>query len=429
MGRVIRRVKSSWNIFRDAPQDAGYSAGRSTSPSAQRSRVNYYNDRSIIGSIYTRLSVDLSQILFYHAMTDPATGVVKSVVRDSLNQCLTLRSNIDQTSQFLFQDAALTMMEYGVCAITPIDADMDPLESSSYDIETMRVGRIVAWFPRKVTIEVYDDREVDENGNPVNGGITKQVTVPKDQVAIVENPFANVMNAPNGTLQRLIRKLNLLDGIDEAAGSGKLDLIFQLPYTVRGASRQEQAAKRRDDLYQQLKDDELGIGYIDVSEKVIQLNRPIDNKLLDEIKELYALLFSELGLTPEIMNSTASQDVINMYYERTVDPFATAIALEMKSKFLTQTALTQGHSIETYRDPLRLIPIGELAEVVDKLLRNAAITANELRPKIGFMPSADPRADELANPNMPTEMQPGGKDDKTTEEVSDGEGLPGSDSG
>jgi hypothetical protein len=287
----------------------------------------------------------------------------------------------------------------------------------------MRVGRVVGWYPRRVTVEIYDDREVDEDGKLVNGGVMKQVTLPKDQVAIIENPFYNIMNEPSGVLQRLIRKLALLDTIDEAAGSGKLDLIFQLPYTVRGDSRQKQAEKRRADLAAQLKDDELGIGYIDVSEKVIQLNRPIENKLLEQIQFLYTQLYAQLGITPEIMNGTATQDAINNYYDRTQEPIATAVSLEIKRKFLTKTARTQGHSIEIYRDPLKLIPISELAEVADKLIRNAVVTANEFRPKIGFRPSDQPGANMLVNPNMPMSDQVSAPE-IPPKEVDNGQGLP-----
>jgi hypothetical protein len=292
----------------------------------------------------------------------------------------------------------MTMFKIGHCAIIPTDATMDPLESGSYDIQNLRVGRVVAWDPQWVTVEVYDDDEV-------KGGIARQVDMPKQHVAIVENPFYEVMNEPSGTLQRLKRKLELLDSIDEAAGSGKLDLIMQLPYGTRGASRKAQAEARKDELYQQLKDDELGIGWIDASEKVIQLNRPIDNKLLDQIKELKAAVYEELGLTPEIMNRTASSDQVNAYFDGTIEPIANAIALELKRKFLTKTARAQRHSIEIYRDPLKLIPISELAEISDKLKRNSIVTSNEFRPKIGFMPLDDPLANQLSNPNMPMEDQ------------------------
>lgn len=405
MGRVLNTLKHGWNAFKDAPKDPGFGAGPAYSYRQNRSPARYLNDRSLIGSIYTRLSVDLSMIQFMHVRLDDDQDVAKEIIRGSLQDRISLDANVDQTSQALFQDAALTMIETGVVAIVPTESNLDITESTSFDIGSMRVGRIVAWFPRRVTVEVYDDREVDDEGNPVNGGVMKQITLPKSSVAIIENPFYNIMNEPSGTLQRLMRKLAILDGIDEAAGSGKLDLIFQLPYTVRTESRKVQAEQRRAALAAQLKDDELGIGYIDVSEKVIQLNRPINNKLLEQIEVLVNQLFTQLGLTPEIMNGTASRDTINNYYDRTIEPLANAIALEMKRKFLTKTARTQRQSIEIYRDPLKLIPISELAEVADKLIRNAVVTSNEFRPKIGFRPSKDPAANELRNPNMPVEDQ------------------------
>ena len=428
MGRVLRAVRK-WNIHRDAPPDPGWSAGPYMGSGRQprgHNPVRYYNDRSIIGSIYNRIAVDLSMVLFYHALLDGKNNPIQ-MVHDNLNECLTLDPNIDQTSQAFFQDAALTMMEEGVVALVPVDADGDPMQTESFDIQQLRVCRIVGWFPQRVTVEVYDDREVDEDGKPVNGGVTKQITIPKYMCAIVENPFYNVMNLPSGSFQRLTRKLAMLDGIDEAAASGALDIILQLPYTVRGDARAKMAEERRDDLRKQLQDDELGVGYIDVSEKVIQLNRRIDNKLLEQIQTLLKTVYDELGITPEIMNGTASADAINQYQDRTVEPIANAFALEMKRKFLTKMARTgrnetNRHSIEFYRDPLRLIPIGELAEIVDKLLRNAAITANELRPKIGFMPSDDPNANKLMNPNMPEEDQPGGSSPPALEAGSSGGG-------
>lgn len=409
MGRIRRQItselKHSWNAFRDAPQDSSYGGGYSQSPRSSRSSpARYFSDRSFIGSIYNRLAVDFALIEFYHAKLDE-NDVATEIVRDGLNRCLTLDANIDQNAFALKVDFAMTLFEQGTACVVPIDCTMDPLVSASYDIKDLRVGTVASWHPRKISMMVYDDREVNENGEPINGGITKQLTLPKDMVMVVENPFYTVMNEPNGLLQRLITKLGILDQIDEAAGSGKLDLILQLPYTVRGESRQAQAAKRRNDLRAQLKDDELGIGYIDISEKVIQLNRPIENKLLDQIEYLGNAVMSELGLTREIMNGTASRDTINNYYDRTIEPIAQTFSLEAKRKFLTKTAVTQRHSIEYYRDPLKMIPISELAEVADKLIRNAVLTANEFRPKIGYRPSNQPGADKLVNPNMPAEDQ------------------------
>lgn len=403
MGRVVRTLKHGWNAFA-APPEPGFSAGPMTNSRPNRMPVRYYNDKSIIGSIYNRLAVDYAAIEFYHAMLDK-DDVAVDVVRDSLNDCLTLNPNIDQSAFAMKIDFALTLFESGDAAIFPVDCDLDPSKTASYDIRDMRVATVAGWHPRRVTLNVYDDREHDDEGNPVNGGVTKQITVQKEHVALVENPFYNVMNEPNGSLQRLKRKLSMLDGIDEAVAAGKLDLIFQLPYTVRGATRQAQAEKRRDELRKQLRDDELGIGYIDVSEKVIQLNRPIDNKLLEQIKDLHEAVYSELGLTREIMNGTANRDTINNYYDRTIEPIATAAAQEMKRKFLTKTARTQRHSIEIYRDPLKVIQISELAEVMDKGTRSNVMTPNDIRPRIGLRPSKDPLANKLGNPNMPVDKQ------------------------
>lgn len=409
MGRVLRTLKHSWNVFKDAPQDVAGSGGYAQSPRAARAPARYFNDRSFVGSIYNRLAVDFSSVEFIHCRLDQ-NDVATEIVRDDLHRCLTLDANIDQSAAALKIDYAMTLFEQGHAALVPVNTDLDPLKSSSYGIKDMRVGTVAAWHPRMVTLNVYDDRDRDESGQPINGGILKQITVPKDIVVLQENPFYTVMNNPNGLLQRLIAKLNLLDSIDEAAGSGKLDMLLQLPYTVRGESRQAQAQKRREDLRQQLKDDELGLGYIDVSEKVVQLNRPVENKLLNQIEYLAAAVMSELGITPEIMNGTANQDTINNYYDRTIEPIANGAALEIKRKCLTKTAVTQGHSIEIYRDPLKLIPISELAEVADKLIRNAVVTANEFRPKIGYRPSDQPGADKLVNPNMPEEDQARGTD-------------------
>lgn len=420
MGRVVRSLKHGWNAFQ-SPQEPGFSAGTMTQSRPNRQAPRFYNSKDIVSSIYTRLAVDFSQIEFYHAKLDE-NDVAIEVVRDNLNDCLTLDPNIDQSAQALKIDMALTMFEGGHMALIPTDADINPAESMSYDIRSMRVGTVMGFHPQRVTVNVYDDRETDEQGQPINGGVTKQITMDKRHVCIVENPFYGIMNEPNGTLQRLKAKLALLDGIDEAAGSGKLDMILQLPYTVRGASRQKQAELRRAELRQQLKDDELGIGYIDISEKVIQLNRPIENKLLDQIKTLYDALFAELGLTPEIMNGTADRDTINNYYDRTIDPIARAVQLEQKRKLLTKTARSQRHSIEIYRDPLKLIPTSELAEIVDKVTRSSVATANDIRPKIGLRPSKDPNANQLRNPNMPNEDQgipTPPKHAKTPEEVKD----------
>lgn len=419
MGRVLRTLKHGWNIFQDTPPDAGGAHGWTMSPRANRSSPRVYNDRSFIGSIYTRLAVDVASVEFYHAKLNKE-GIATEAIEDPLNNCLTLDANIDQTALALKIDAALTLFENGVIAIVPVNATMDPLESGSYDIKDLRVGTISAWHPRKVTVNLYDDREVDKEGNPVQGGVVKQVTIPKEHVAIIENPFFGIMNEPNGLLQRLLAKLKLLDELDENAAHGKLDMLLQLPYTVRSESRQAQAKARREELRDQLKNDELGIGYIGVEEKVVQLNRPVVNQLLEQIDALFKKVMDELGITDTIMNGSADRNTLNNYFDRTIEPIATAIALEIKRKFITKTARSQGHSIEIYRDPLKIIPIDELAEVADKLIRNRVLTVNEMRPKIGFRPSAQPEANQLFNPNMPKDDQlgqPPTEAEPATEEV------------
>lgn len=411
MGRVTRRMGQlmhGWNVFKDSETDWGHGAPTTMAPPTRGGQTRYFNDRSFVGSIYNRMAVDFSMIEFYHAKLDK-DGVATEVVTDPLNDCLTLDPNIDQTAFEFKMDFAMSLFQNGHAAIIPVDATMDPLETASYDIKNMRIGRVVGWRPRHVTVEVYDDREVDDEGQPVNGGITKQVYLPKENVGIVINPFYTIMNEPNGMLQRLLAKWELLDKIDEIQGNEKLDIIFQLPYTVRGDSRKAQAEERRKALSEQLQNDPLGIGYIDVSEKVIQLNRPIDNKLLEEISELANGVMAELGLTREIMSGTAPRDQINNYYDRTQEPIANAFCQETKRKFLTKTARTQKHSIEFFRDPLKLIPIDELAEVADKLIRNRVVTVNEFRPKIGYRPSTDPAANEFVNPNMPVSDQTTGQ--------------------
>lgn len=419
MGRVVRQLKHSWNAFKDAPTDVGYGGAMTMNPRASRpSSGRLFADRSFISAIYNRMALDFASIEFFHAQLDE-NDIATKIIRDPLQECLSLSPNIDQSAQALKIDYAMTQFETGHACLVPVEATMDPLASGSYDIQQMRVGTVAGWSARKVRLNVYDDRETDKDGAPVNGGVVKQIVLPKENVVIVENPLYTIMNEPNGMLQRLLAKWAILDKIDELQGTEKLDMIFQLPYTVRGESRKKQAEERRQLLSDQLQNDPLGIGYIDVSEKVIQLNRPVVNKLLEEIQELQTGVMAELGITREIMNGTADRNAINNYYDRTIEPLAEALRLETKRKFLTKTARTQRHSIEIYRDPLKIIPIDELAEVADKLIRNAVVTANEFRPKIGYRPSDQPGANKLQNPNMPEEDQPSTTGPPTPEEVPD----------
>lgn len=412
MGRVIRRLGELMHGVNQFDQerrvDASWEHGLSMArdSGAMNTSPRFYRDRSMIESIYVRLAIDVAMVDFIHVMLDKDNDVPVERVRSVLDERLNLRANIDQTAfQWKF-DAAMTMFKNEVCVIAPVETTYDIAQTDSFDIQSMRVGTVTSWYPRRVMVNLYDDREKDSQGNPVNGGIRKDLLYEKSEVAIVQNPFSGVMNSPNSVMNRLIETWSQLDAQNRDIASGKLDMLIQLPYVTRGVKRQDMAQKRRAELREQLKEDELGIGYIDASEKVIQLNRPINTQLPDQIDKLYQQALDQLGLTPAIMNGSASADELNTYYDRTIEPICTALQQEMKYKFLTQNARTRRHSIEIYRDPLKLIPISELAEITDKVLRNAAITANELRPRIGYFPSKDPRANELANPNMPAEDQP-----------------------
>lgn len=422
MGRVVRTMREivrgremqhGWNAFQEPIDDLGWQHGPSqpfSNRGFSRGSSRIYSDKSMIGAIKLRIALDVAMVEFYHAMTDVDNGTPLSMVRDSLNERLTLSANIDQTAFALKVDMVLTMFDAGDVAVCPIDTSVNPNDTSSFEIGSLRVGTISTYYPRTVVCNVYDDREVDSKGNPVNGGIRKDVRFTKEQVAIVENPLYNVMNEPNGRLQRLLRNLELLGQMNEQAGSGKLDLLVQLPVQVRGDKRTAEAEKRRQNLRDQLKDDELGIGYIDITEKVIQLNRPINNSLPDQIDRDMANVMAELGITQKVMDGSATGDELNTYMDRTIEPICAAFQLEFKRKFLTTNARGRGHSIETYKDPLKFIPLEKLGETVDHLLRNAAVTVNEIRPKIGFFPSSDPNANKLVNPNMPADKQATGGD-------------------
>ena len=306
-----------------------------------------------------------------------------------MNNCLTLEANIDQTGRAFMQDAVMSMLDEGVVALVPIDTTLD-INTNSFDVETIRVGKIMEWYPQHIKVRVYDE----------NSGTKKDVVVPKRSVAVVENPFYSVINEHNSTMQRLIRKLNLLDAIDEQSGSGKLDLIIQLPYVLKGEQRIKNAEDRRSTLERQLNNSKLGIGYIDSTEHVIQLNRSLDNNLMKQIEYLQSMLYSQLGITQSILDGTADEKTMLNYFSRTIEPIVFAIACEMKRKFLSKTARTQGQSIFYFRDPFKLVPVTELADIADKLTRNEIASSNEMRQKIGWKPSTDPKADELRNKNL-----------------------------
>ena len=395
MGSFGSKLKHAWNAFStedDFSSTQEFRSGEvvygSTRP--DRLRLNISNERSIIGAIYSRLAIDFASVSIRHVRLDENGRFASEMVSD-LNTCLKLEANLDQGARSLKQDIALTMFDQGYLAIVPVDTSADPGVTASFDIQSMRVGYIVRWYPRHVRVSVYNDRT----------GRRQEVTVEKKNVAIVENPFYSVMNEPNSTLQRLIRKLSLLDSVDEAAGSGKLDLIIQLPYVVKSEARRKQADQRRTDIEDQLANGKYGIAYTDGTEKITQLNRPAENNLLGQIEYLINLLYGQLGLTPEIMNGTADEKTMLNYMTRTIEPLLEAVVESMRRTFLTKTARTQGQSIEYFRDPFKLLPISQIAEIADKFTRNEIMSANEIRSVVGLKPSADKKADELRNSNMP----------------------------
>ncbi len=386
------RLKKAWNVFmnRDpTPNFTGY--GFSYSPS--RNRVTSGREKTIITSIYNRIAMDAAAVDVKHVRTDD-NGRYLETINSGLNYCLTVEANIDQTSRSFLQDAVLSMLDDGCVALLPIDTDTNPDETGSYTIETMRVGKIVEWFPSYVRLQVYNE----------NKGLKETITVPKKTVAIIENPLYTVMNEPNSTMQRLIRKLALLDSIDEQSGSGKLDLIIQLPYIVKSQARREQAEQRRADIESQLSGSKYGIAYTDGTERITQLNRPIENNLMGQIEYLTNMLYSQLGITQGVMDGTADEKTMLNYYNRTIEPILSAITLELKRKFLTKTARSQKQTIAFFRDPFKLVPVSELAEISDKMTRNEIMTSNEIRQIVGMKPADDPRADELRNSNV---RQPG----------------------
>lgn len=398
---TLGRLKHAWNAFlnRDEqlqmrPLDRGASYG--VRPDRVRLRIS--NERSIISSIYTRLAIDVASIDIRHVRLDKSGRYVEDI-ESGLNNCLSLEANIDQNSLALMIDSAMSLFDEGVIALVPVDVSSNPVNSNSYDIYTMRVGRITQWWPRHVKIDLYNDKT----------GRREEVTLEKKNVAIVENPLYSVMNEPNSTLQRLIRKLNLLDTVDEQSSSGKLDMIIQLPYVIKSEARRQQAEQRRQDIEFQLKGSQYGIAYTDGTEKITQLNRPAENNLLKQVEYLTEMLYGQLGLTPEIMLGTASEEAMLNYINRTLTPILTAFTQEMKRKFLTKTARTQGQSVEFFRDPFKLVPMKDLAEMADKFTRNEIFTSNEIRQFVGVKPSNDPKADQLRNSNMPAPLdQPTG---------------------
>lgn len=395
------RLMHAWNAFArpDLQTNNQFDYG-STSfgdrPYGQRSTFN--NERSIISSIYNRIAVDVAAVDIRHVRVDK-DGRYLDDISSGLNDCLTVEANIDQAATALRQDTALTMFDRGVAVIVPVDTTINPNLSGGFDVNTMRVGEVVAWHTRHVRVRLWND-------DPEKGGAREEITLAKKAVAIAENPFYSVMNEPSGTLKRLTRKLSLLDTIDEATASGKLDMIIQLPYTVKSESRKAAANQRRKDIEFQLKGSQYGIAYIDSVEKITQLNRPAENNLLAQIQFLTEELYGHLGLTKEIMNGTADEATMLNYMNRTVWPIVTSIVESMRRSFLTKTARTQGQSIMSFRDPFKFVPMEKMADIADKFSRNEILSPNEIRQAIGVKPSKDPKADKLQNSNMPAPSGP-----------------------
>lgn len=390
------RIRRAWNVFknRDPMTDMSWRLGYGDSQRADRVILSSNNEKTIVNAIYNRIALDVASLKFRHVRLDENERF-KEEMSTGLNEVLKTEANLDQSGRAFVHDMVLSMIDEGVVAAVPVETTDDPEVSSSYDILQMRVGPIVEWYPQYVKVRLY---------NSVTGQ-RQEFTFRKRDVAILENPFYAVMNAPNSTLQRLIRKLRLLDVIDEQAGSGKLDLIIQLPYTIRSEARQQQAEIRRKSVEDQLAGNKLGIAYIDSTEKVIQLNRSVENNLLKQVEYLTSMLYSQLGFSQSILDGTADEQTMLNYQNKTVEPLASTITDEFKRKFLTKTARTQGQSVMFFTEPFRLTPVSQIAEIADKFTRNEILTSNEIRQSIGIKPSDDPKADELRNSNLNQEKQ------------------------
>lgn len=388
--KIGARLKHAWNAFMNRDPTIYSDAGMSYYRRPDRVLLRAGNERSIISSINTRIAVDVSSTTFQHVRLDE-NGRFLEVINSGLNECLTVRANIDQTGKSFIRDIAMTVVDEGCAAVVPIDTDVSPRNTDSYKIYSMRVGTVTQWYPDSVRVRLYDDRK----------GIKEEIVVPKRMCAIIENPFYSVMNEPNSTLKRLTRKLSLLDATDEQTASGKLDMIIQLPYLVKGETRKRQANERRKELEDQMASSKYGIAYIDGTERITQLNRSLENNLMTQIEYLTSTLYSQLGITKNVLEGTASDEEMTNYYDRTIEPIVSAICDELNTKFLTKTARSQRQAVIYFRDPFRLIPVTKIAEMADSLTRNEIVTSNEFRQLIGMKAVEDPRADELRNKNMP----------------------------
>jgi hypothetical protein len=396
MDRVSRRMFNAFTPLEETRSVTQYSPpvvdtyGTSFNYRPDRIRSQVSNERSVVTSVFTRIAIDCASVQLRHIRMDDQDRYIQDI-QSGLNNCLTVEANIDQAGRAFRQDIFATLFSKGVCAIVPIDTSLNPQETGSYDILTMRVGEIVAWYPKHVKVLVYNEAV----------GKRQELTLPKSIVAIVENPLYSVMNEPNSTLQRLLRKLTLLDSIDEAGASGKLDLIIQLPYVIKSEARKAQAEQRRNDIEVQLKGSKYGIAYTDGTEKITQLNRPVENNMLTQVTSLKAQLYAEMGISEAVMNGTASEAEMLNYWNRTIEPAVDAVAEGTRRTFLTKTARSQKQSVGYFRDPFKLVAMKDMAEISDKLTRNEIVSSNEVRQAIGMRPSSDPKADQLVNANMP----------------------------
>lgn len=387
---LMDRLKHAWNTFKNKdPTQVNWNIGPSYGYRPDRMRYTRGNERSIVTAVYNRIAMDVAAVNLKHIRLDE-NDRYKETIDSGLNNCLSVEANLDQTGRAFIQDLVASMLDEGCVAAVPTDADDEPEDSGNFKVYTLRTGKILEWYPRHVKVEVYNEQE----------GQRQQIIIPKSTVPLIENPMYSVMNEPNSIYQRLVRKLTLLDVVDEQTSSGKLDLIIQLPYIIKTEARREQAEKRRKDIEKQLSEGKYGIAYTDGTERITQLNRPVENNLMKQIEYLTSMFFSQLGITQSILDGTADEKTMLNYYNRTIEPILSAIADEMKRKFLTPTARSQKQTIAYFRDPFKLVPVNDIAEIADKFTRNEIMTSNEIRQVIGMKPSGDPNADVLRNKNL-----------------------------
>lgn len=387
---LMDRLKHAWNIFKNKdPTQVNWNIGPSYGYRPDRMRYTRGNERSIVTAVYNRIAMDVAAVNLKHIRLDE-NDRYKETIDSGLNNCLSVEANLDQTGRAFIQDLVASMLDEGCIAAVPTDADDEPEDSGNFKVYTLRTGKILEWYPRHVKVEVYNEQE----------GQRQQIIIPKSTVPLIENPMYSVMNEPNSIYQRLVRKLTLLDVVDEQTSSGKLDLVIQLPYIIKTEARRVQAEKRRRDIEKQLSEGKYGIAYTDGTERITQLNRPVENNLMKQIEYLTSMFFSQLGITQSILDGTADEKTMLNYYNRTIEPILSAIADEMKRKFLTPTARSQKQTIAYFRDPFKLVPVNDIAEIADKFTRNEIMTSNEIRQVIGMKPSSDPNADVLRNKNL-----------------------------